>query len=248
MAAGVRLGVDIGGTFTDLVLTRPDGTVLVSKVSSTPDDPGRAVVTGVAALLRTAGIAPADVVELVHGTTVASNTILQKKGARTGLLTTRGFRDVLEIGRIRTPDLFDLTWEKPVPLVERRWRADPARRILFGQSRGGSFVLYSAFTEPDLFWARIASNPAFEPGRARFFGPPPAATRTDLRLIVSSGTNDRPHLRAAALDWFRHWEGRAAPWTIRAQNIAGGTHAADVVNVYREALRWLFPAPPPAAP
>jgi N-methylhydantoinase A len=129
MAAGVRLGVDIGGTFTDLVLTRPDGTVLVSKVSSTPDDPGRAVVTGVAALLRTAGIAPADVVELVHGTTVASNTILQKKGARTGLLTTRGFRDVLEIGRIRTPDLFDLTWEKPVPLVERRWRLEVEERI-----------------------------------------------------------------------------------------------------------------------
>jgi N-methylhydantoinase A len=129
MASGVRLGVDIGGTFTDLVLTRPDSTVLVSKVSSTPDDPGRAVVTGVAALLRTAGIAPADVVELVHGTTVASNTILQKKGARTGLLTTRGFRDVLEIGRIRTPDLFDLTWEKPVPLVERRWRLEVEERI-----------------------------------------------------------------------------------------------------------------------
>ena len=129
MAAGVRLGVDIGGTFTDIVLTRPDGTVRVSKVSSTPDDPGRAVVTGVDALLGAASVAPADVVEVVHGTTVASNTILQKKGARTGLLTTRGFRDVLEIGRIRTPDLFDLTWEKPVPLVERRWRMEVDERM-----------------------------------------------------------------------------------------------------------------------
>ena len=129
MASGVRLGVDIGGTFTDIVLTRPDGTVLVSKISSTPDDPGRAVVTGADALLRAATIPPADVVEVVHGTTVASNTILQKKGARTGLLTTRGFRDVLEIGRIRTPDLFDLTWEKPVPLVERRWRMEVDERI-----------------------------------------------------------------------------------------------------------------------
>jgi predicted alpha/beta superfamily hydrolase len=137
--------------------------------------------------------------------------------------------------------------EELLPAVERRWRADPARRILFGQSRGGSFVLYSAFTEPDLFWARIASNPAFEPGRALFFGPPPPATRLDLRLIVSSGTRDRPHLRAAALDWFRHWEGRPAPWQIRAQTIEGGTHAADAGNVYREALRWLFPAPPAAA-
>jgi N-methylhydantoinase A len=129
MASGVRLGVDIGGTFTDIVLTRPDGSVLISKVSSTPDDPGRAVVAGVEALLRAAAIAPGDVVEVVHGTTVASNTILQKKGARTGLLTTRGFRDVLEIGRIRTPDLFDLTWDKPVPLVERRWRLEVDERM-----------------------------------------------------------------------------------------------------------------------
>ena len=62
--------------------------------------------------------------EVVHGTTVASNTILQKVGARTGLLTTRGFRDVLEIGRIRTPGMFDLTWSKPEPLVPRRWRLE----------------------------------------------------------------------------------------------------------------------------
>ena len=65
----------------------------------------------------------------MHGTTVASNTILQKKGARVGLLTTRGFRDVLEIGRVRMPDLFDLTWEKPVPLVERRLRLEVDERI-----------------------------------------------------------------------------------------------------------------------
>ena len=129
MASGVRLGVDIGGTFTDIVLARAEGTVLVSKVSSTPDDPARAVLTGVEALLRAAAIPPSDVVEIVHGTTVASNTILQKNGARTGLLTTRGFRDVLEIGRIRTPDLFDLTWEKPVPLVERRWRMEVDERM-----------------------------------------------------------------------------------------------------------------------
>ena len=129
MTTEARLGVDIGGTFTDIVLARPDGSVLVSKVPSTPDDPGRAVVHGVDALLRRAGVAPGDVVEVVHGTTVASNTILQKTGARTGLLTTRGFRDVLEIGRIRTPELFDLTWEKPVPLVKRRWRLEVDERM-----------------------------------------------------------------------------------------------------------------------
>ncbi len=128
-ARGVRIGVDIGGTFTDIVLTRPDRTVLVSKVSSTPDDPGRSVVDGVDALLRSAGVAPGEVVEVVHGTTIASNAILQKTGARTGLLTTRGFRDVLEIGRIRTPDLYDLAWDKPVPLVERRWRCEVDERM-----------------------------------------------------------------------------------------------------------------------
>src|SRR5581483_6233345 len=129
MTTEARLGVDIGGTFTDIVLARPDGSVLVSKVPSTPDDPGRAVVHGVDALLRRAGVAPGDVVEVVHGTTVASNTILQKTGARTGLLTTRGFRDVLEIARIRTPGMFDLAWRKPEPLVPRRWRLEAAERI-----------------------------------------------------------------------------------------------------------------------
>ena len=124
-----RVGVDIGGTFTDIVLRLDDGTLRVSKVSSTPEDPGLAVVRGLGALLRAAGVAPASVVEVVHGTTVASNTILQKKGARVGLLTTRGFRDVLEIGRVRTPDLFDLTWEKPEPLVERWRRLEVDERI-----------------------------------------------------------------------------------------------------------------------
>ncbi|HXD97786.1 MAG TPA: hydantoinase/oxoprolinase family protein [Candidatus Acidoferrum sp.] len=125
----LRVGVDIGGTFTDIVLRLPDGSLRVSKVSSTPEDPGLAVVNGLAALLRTAEVKPRDVVEIVHGTTVASNTILQKTGAVTGLITTRGFRDVLEIGRVRTPDLYDLTWEKPLPLVPRRLRLEVDERI-----------------------------------------------------------------------------------------------------------------------
>jgi N-methylhydantoinase A len=121
--------VDIGGTFTDIVLARADGSMLVRKIASTPGDPGQAVVDGLADLLREGGIAPGDVREIVHGTTVASNTILQKKGARTGLITTRGFRDILEIGRIRTPEMYDLAWDKPVPLVERRWRLEVDERI-----------------------------------------------------------------------------------------------------------------------
>jgi N-methylhydantoinase A len=124
-----RVGVDVGGTFTDIVLALPDGRVYVNKTTTTPQDPGEGVVAGIAAVLGEAGLAPGDVAEVVHGTTVASNTILQKGGARTGLLTTRGFRDVLEIARIRTPGMFDLTWRKPEPLVPRRWRVEVSERI-----------------------------------------------------------------------------------------------------------------------
>ncbi|MGA7431785.1 MAG: hydantoinase/oxoprolinase family protein, partial [Xanthobacteraceae bacterium] len=127
--AGVRVAVDIGGTFTDIVLMSPDGVLSESKVSTTPDDPSRAVVDGLLALLRELRIAPGDVVEILHGTTVGSNTILQKSGAKTGLITTRGFRDVLEIGRIRMPEMFDLTWSKPTPLVPRRHRVEIDERI-----------------------------------------------------------------------------------------------------------------------
>ncbi|MEZ0302570.1 MAG: hydantoinase/oxoprolinase family protein [Hyphomicrobiaceae bacterium] len=125
----MRVAVDIGGTFTDIVVMAGDGVLSESKVSTTPDDPSRAVVAGVAALLEELDLNPARVEEVLHGTTVGSNTLLQRSGARTGLITTRGFRDVLEIGRIRMPDMFDLTWDKPKPLVPRRHRLEVAERI-----------------------------------------------------------------------------------------------------------------------
>src|SRR5271169_1275570 len=128
-ARNVRIAVDIGGTFTDIVLMKSDGALCESKVSTTPDDPSRAVIAGTLELLRDRGVPPAAVAEVLHGTTVGSNTILQRKGARTGLITTRGFRDVLEIGRIRMPDMFDLTWDKPKPLVPRRHRLEVIERM-----------------------------------------------------------------------------------------------------------------------
>lgn len=124
-----RIGVDVGGTFTDVVLAMPGGSVVLHKVPTTPDDPGLGVAEGIRQILAESGLRPEDVAEVVHGTTIASNTILQKTGARTGLLTTAGFRDVLEIGRIRTPGMFDLSWSKPQPLVPRRWRLEVAGRI-----------------------------------------------------------------------------------------------------------------------
>lgn len=130
-----------------------------------------------------------------------------------------------------------------MPLVESRTRADPSRRILVGQSRSGGFVLYSAYTDPDLFWGRIASNPSFPAHRALLLsGKPAAASRRDLRLAVASGTNDRPHIRAGTLDWFAARERQAGPWAIERIELEGGTHAADMPNAYRRAMRWLFGA------
>lgn len=123
-----RIGVDIGGTFTDLVLLDSDGQVFFAKVSSTPAAPEEAVLTGVALILAQAGLEVGAVSEVLHGTTVGSNTLLQKVGAKTGLITTKGFRDVLEIGRVRTPTMFDLTWSKAEPLVARKYRREVDER------------------------------------------------------------------------------------------------------------------------
>jgi N-methylhydantoinase A len=124
-----RIGVDIGGTFTDIVLYDDLGGTNIAKVASTPEDPGVAVVSGILDILARHEISPSQVSEIVHGSTVGSNTILQKAGATTGLITTKGFRDVLEIGRIRTPGMFDLTWEKPVQLASRRHRKEVPERL-----------------------------------------------------------------------------------------------------------------------
>lgn len=128
-ALRARLGVDIGGTFTDLVLFDSNGDTSFAKVSSTPAAPEEAVLAGIGELLVRHELAPAAIDEVVHGTTVGSNTLLQRVGSPTGLITTRGFRDVLEIGRLRTPGMFELDWDKPAPLVPRRHRLEVDERI-----------------------------------------------------------------------------------------------------------------------
>jgi N-methylhydantoinase A len=127
MAKSFRAGVDIGGTFTDIVLLGEGGERYTKKVSSTVDDYARAIVDGLSALLDEIG--GGRIVELLHGTTVASNAILEHKGAKTGLITTRGFRDVLEIRNLRMPRLYDMSWTKPPPLVERRLRVEVDERV-----------------------------------------------------------------------------------------------------------------------
>jgi N-methylhydantoinase A len=124
-----RLGVDIGGTFTDVVLLGDDGSLRTCKVLSTPDDYARGVVEGAIQLLREAGVEGHRVRGIVHATTVASNTVLEGRGARTALITTEGFRDVLEMRRLRIPVMYDLQYVKPPPLVPRRHRYEVRGRI-----------------------------------------------------------------------------------------------------------------------
>jgi N-methylhydantoinase A len=127
--ARFRVGVDIGGTFTDVVLLGRDSSVGTKKVLSTPGDYARGVVDGILALLDEARVAPSAVEHVVHATTIASNTILEGRGARTALVTTEGFRDVLEMRRLRIPVLYDIQYDKPPPLVPRRLRYEVAERL-----------------------------------------------------------------------------------------------------------------------
>ncbi len=138
-----------------------------------------------------------------------------------------------------------------LPEVERRHAADPARRILLGQSRAGYFVLWSAREDPDLFWGRIASNPAQGPARERLFAPALPHARGDLRVAVASGTRDTAERRRVAREWADAWASRTdAPWRVEFIEIADGTHAASIGETYRRAMLWLFrdtvAAPPPA--
>jgi N-methylhydantoinase A len=126
---GFRVGVDIGGTFTDIVFLGSDGTLHTRKVSSSVDNYAQAIIAGIAEVFQTTGLGSMDVEEVLHGTTVASNAILERKGAKTGLITTKGFRDILEIRNLRMPRLYDLTWQKPPPLVERYLRVVVDERI-----------------------------------------------------------------------------------------------------------------------
>ena len=124
------LGVDTGGTFTDFVaLNVRTGGIATLKVPSVPEDPARAVLAGIVRLRDRHGIDPSQIGRIVFGTTVATNAVLEHKGARTALVATRGTRDVIEIQRLWRSHLFDLYIRKPPPLVPRRWRFEVDERI-----------------------------------------------------------------------------------------------------------------------
>src|ERR1700682_5367138 len=124
---GVRAGVDTGGTFTDFVFEAA-GHPRIFKVASTPDDPSRAITEGLRRIAAETGASPAQI-EVVHGTTVGTNALLQRRGARVALVTTAGFEDVIEIGRQARPELYNLNALKPSPLVPSELRFGARERV-----------------------------------------------------------------------------------------------------------------------
>ncbi len=130
MSGTARIGVDVGGTFTDFVLHDPArDLVATGKRLTTPDDPSEAIVAGIARLLEETGLKPGDLHSIVHGTTLVTNTIIERTGCKVGLLTTDGFRDSIEIGREIRYDLYDLFLEAPPTMVPRHLRLEVPERL-----------------------------------------------------------------------------------------------------------------------
>src|SRR5437763_14704126 len=131
----ITLGIDVGGTFTDLALWDAGRQALaVFKLPSVPEDPARGILDGLITLTAREAVRPAELTFVAHGTTVATNALLEGKGARTALVTTRGFRDLLEIARQKRPHLYDLQADKPSPLVPRFLRRAVAERLAWAGS------------------------------------------------------------------------------------------------------------------
>src|SRR6059036_2957563 len=125
-----RIGFDVGGTFTDLVLQSPSGELLIAKRLTTYPDPSEACLAGLDELVARSGVTWRDVAQAVHGTTLGSNVVIERKARGVGLLTTRGFRDVLLIGREKRYQVYDLQIEKPAPLIPRRLIGEVTERVL----------------------------------------------------------------------------------------------------------------------
>jgi N-methylhydantoinase A len=125
-----RVGFDVGGTFTDFVMQSPAGELLTAKRLTTYPDPSETCLAGLDELVARAGVRWADIAQAVHGTTLGSNTVIERKARGVGLITTRGFRDVLIIGREKRYQVYDLQIEKPPPLIRRRLIAEVTERVL----------------------------------------------------------------------------------------------------------------------
>ena len=127
-----------------------------------------------------------------------------------------------------------------MPAVEARNRSDAARRVIFGQSIGGQFVLFSAQTKPELFWGHIASNPALHRNLDFFLDTVPSES-TNANLFVASASNDDPRFRVPAMKWIETWSGRdSLPFNLRVESLEGHSHFSVPPTSFRNGLRWLF--------
>jgi predicted alpha/beta superfamily hydrolase len=133
-----------------------------------------------------------------------------------------------------------------LPMIETAYRSDPARRIIFGHSLAGQFVLFNALSKPGLFYGHIASNPALHRNLPFFLGwhgekefTPPLS-----RVFVSSGEFDDPRFREPMLKWFKYWQAvTPAPWALETRTLAGQTHLSAVPEAFRQGLEWIFAEP-----
>ena len=130
-----------------------------------------------------------------------------------------------------------------MPLVEKTYRSDASRRIVFGQSLGGQFVLFTALTKPDLFWGHIASNPALHRNLPFFLqrhgSPAPGSERS--RVFVADGTLNDAQFREPSLEWIAHWSAaKDAPWDLKTIDLEGHSHMSAPPAAFREGMRWLF--------
>lgn len=133
--------------------------------------------------------------------------------------------------------------EELMPMIETTYRSRPDRRVIFGQSLGGQFVIFTALTQPDLFWGHVASNPALHRNLPFFLQPPPNAPegKDRSKLFVGSGTNDVPRFREPAVRWIEHWDGRAGlPWDLKTVDLDGHSHMSAPPASFRQGMMWLF--------
>ena len=169
--AGLRLAADVGGTFTDIVAER-DGHRWTAKVLTTPAAPEEGVLTGIAAILNMTGAVTGDIQTFVHGTTLATNAIIERRGARTALIATEGFRDILEIGTESRYDQYELAIARPRPLAPRplrftvRERIDARGRVLLPLDEAGLAAVADRLRGADVAERRDRIHPRLRGRRA----------------------------------------------------------------------------------
>lgn len=134
--------------------------------------------------------------------------------------------------------------EELIPFVEAKYPSDPARRIILGQSLGGQFVLYTALTDPGLFWGHIAVNPALHRNLRFFLEAHTTIEKPVSRLFVASGADDAPMFRGPTMEWIGHWTlAERKPWEFRAEILPGESHFSAAPAAFRQGMAWLFETP-----